>query len=108
MRSLRRKSRKGQSGSGLHHHRRSVLMISGVIVILSLVIFIHGSTLQARNKEYKAQETELLAQIEDEKQRSEEIEELKKYVGTDEHIESVAKDKLGLVHENEILFKSEH
>ena len=108
MGSLRRKGRKGQSGSGLHHHKRSVLMISGVIVILSLVIFIHGSTLQVRNKEYKAQEAELLAQIEDEKQRSEEIEELRKYVGTDEHIESVAKEKLGLVHENEILFKSEH
>lgn len=108
MSSLRRKGRKRQPGSGLHRHRRSVLMISGVILILGLVLFIHGSTLQARNKEYQAQEKELMAQIEDEKLRSEEIKELKDYVGTDEHIEDVAKEKLGLVHENEILFKSEH
>ena len=35
------------------------------------------------------------------------IDALKEYVGTDEYIESVAKEKLGLVHENEILFKEQ-
>ena len=35
------------------------------------------------------------------------VDALKEYVGTDEYIESVAKEKLGLVHENEILFKEQ-
>ena len=56
---------------------------------------------------YKVQEEELKTQIDAEKERSEEINKLKKYVGTDEYIEEVAREKLGLVKENEILFRAQ-
>ena len=56
---------------------------------------------------YKVQEEELQTQIDAEKERSEEINKLKKYVGTDEYIEEVAREKLGLVKENEILFRAQ-
>ena len=46
-------------------------------------------------------------QLQNEEMRAEEIEELEDYVGTKEYIEDVAKDKLGLVHPNEILFEAE-
>lgn len=108
MGSLRRKRRRRLPKSGLQHHKRSVWAISGVIAILMFVIVVHGGTLQARNQEYKLQEQELIAQIEDEKIRAEENKKLKDYIGTDEHIEKIAKEKLGLIHENEILFRSEH
>ena len=49
---------------------------------------------------------ELEKDIQAEKDRAEEIEKLEEYVGTDEYVEQTAKDKLGLVHENEIIFKS--
>ena len=100
------KIRKGRSKSRLQNHKRSVLAISSIIVMLSAVIVIHGMALQARNKEYMAQEAELMAQLDDEKDRSEEIDKLKEYVGTDEYIEDVAKEKLGLIKQNEILFKA--
>lgn len=83
-----------------------MIAIIGVLIFLSAVVFIHGMTLKERNETYMAQEAELQAQIEAEQERSEEIDELKEYVGTDEYIEQIAKEKLGLVHENEILFKS--
>ena len=101
-----RKIREGRSKSRLQNHKRSVLAISSIIVMLSAVIVIHGMALQARNKEYMAQEAELMAQLDDEKDRSEEIDKLKEYVGTDEYIEDVAKEKLGLIKQNEILFKA--
>ena len=41
------------------------------------------------------------------KTRTEEIEEFEEYAGTDSYIEDVAKDKLGLIYENEILFEPE-
>lgn len=63
-------------------------------------------TLKAKNREYQAQETELKEQIQAEKDRSKEIKELDKYVGTDKYVEDVAKEKLGLVHNNEIIFKA--
>jgi len=49
---------------------------------------------------------ELKEQIKEETARKAEIKDLEKYVGTDEYVEDVAKDKLGLVHENEIIFKA--
>ena len=50
---------------------------------------------------------ELEEQIEEEQARAKEIAELEKYVGTDEYVEEVAKEKLGLVYEDEIIFKAE-
>ena len=51
------------------------------------------------------QEAELEAQIQEEEERTKEIEQMEEYVGTDEYIEQTARDKLGLIYENEIIFK---
>ena len=40
--------------------------------------------------------------------RAEEIEQYRKYTRTKRYVEEVAKDKLGLVYEGEILFKEDH
>ena len=49
----------------------------------------------------------LLEQIAEEEKRTEEIEEFRKYTKTKKYAEEVAKDKLGLVYDGEILFKEE-
>ena len=46
-----------------------------------------------------------LHQIEEEKQRTDDITALKEYMQTDEYIEKTAREKLGMVKDNEILFK---
>ena len=101
-RSRRRRLRKGMRG-----HRQSVFAIMTVLILLVVVVSANAVTLRAKEKAYIAQEMELAEQIEEEKARAKEIDELEKYVGTDEYIEEVAKEKLGLVHENEIIFKAE-
>ena len=63
--------------------------------------------LRAENAELKTQIAELESQIDEEKSRSKQIDKLEEYVGTDEYIEDVAKDKLGLIHENEIIFRAQ-
>lgn len=88
-------------------HRLSILLIVCVIVVLGLTLSVASISLHKKNKAYKAQEVELERQLEEERLRAEEIDELEEYVGTDEYIEDVAKDKLGLVHPNEILFEAE-
>ena len=45
--------------------------------------------------------------LEEEERLDKEIDALEEYVGTDEYVEDVAKDKLGLVYPNEILFEAE-
>ena len=49
----------------------------------------------------------LQEQIEAEKQRSEEIDEFEKYTKTKKYIEDVAREKLGLVYEDEIIIQTE-
>lgn len=88
-------------------HRLSILMISGVIVILAIVLSVASISLHKKNQSYKVQEAELEKQLEEEALRAEEIEELEEYVGEDEYIEDVAKEKLGLVYPNEIRFEAE-
>ena len=82
-------------------------MISCVIVILAVVLSVASISLHTKNKNYKAQEAELMKQLEQEELRAEEIDELEEYVGTDEYVGDVAKEKLGLVYPNEILFEAE-
>ena len=47
----------------------------------------------------------LETQIKEEKDRTKEIEKYKEYVGTDAYVEDVAKEKFGLVYEDEIVLK---
>lgn len=88
-------------------HKISVLSISCVIVMLTAVLSVASISLHEKNKNYKEQEAKLEAQLQEEMEREEEIAELEEYVGTDEYIEDVAKEKLGLIYPNEILFKVE-
>ena len=105
-----KKNRKKRPGSGLQKHKRSIVAITAVIILLcgtGIHFIVHGMALKKSNDAYKVQEEELQTQIDAEKERSEEINKLKKYVGTDEYIEEVAREKLGLVKENEILFRAQ-
>ena len=45
--------------------------------------------------------------MDEETTRTQEIKDLEAYMQTDEYAEQVAKDKLGLVYEDEIIFKPE-
>ncbi|HJA66111.1 MAG TPA: septum formation initiator family protein [Candidatus Mediterraneibacter cottocaccae] len=97
------RSRKRRAGLG--RHKRSVLMICLVLVFLTGVVAVDSLTLQAKNAEYKAQEAELKEQLRAEEERSEEVDEFREYVNTDEYTKEIAEEKLGLVDPNEIVFK---
>lgn len=48
--------------------------------------------------------SELEAQIEYEQQRADEVDELKENVDSDEYIEKIAREKLGMIRKDEIMF----
>ena len=106
MNGIKQKSRRRRQKKRVQRHKRSVLAISSVIPLLLVMVSINGITLRAKEKSYVAQETELKKQIKEEKNRASKIDELEDYVGTDEYVEDVAREKLGLVHEGEIIFKA--
>lgn len=81
--------------------------IAGVVVLMLIFVSVASLSLRAKNENNQERIEELQAQIEAENQKTEEIEEYKKYVKTKKYAEEVAKDKLGLVYEDEIIFKAE-
>lgn len=101
------KKRNARVRRGAVQHRLSVLLVSCVIVVLAVTLSVASVSLHTKNQNYKVQEAELKKQLKAQVERAAEIEELEKYVGTDEYVEDVAKDKLGLVYPNEILFEAE-
>ena len=84
-----------------------MLVIALIVLVLLGWLTMESRNLQSRLAVYDARAAELEEQIEDETERTEEIRELKEYMQTDEYAEEVAREKLGLVKENEIVFQEE-
>ncbi len=85
----------------------SVILITIVLVMLIIVVSVGKRDISRRQAEYDRREAEIKEKIEEESQRAEEIEEYEKYTKTKRYAEEVAKEKLGLVKEDEIIFKEE-
>ena len=82
-------------------------MAAIALVVSMLFIFMvsESSNLKERLSMYEAKAAALNAEIDAEKERTIEIEELREYMFTDEYAEEVAREKLGLVKENEIVYE---
>lgn len=89
------------------HNKFSMFLVTFVIVMLMIVVAIQSVELKAKLNTYQTKEAALQTQIEEEQKRSEEIAEEGKRRQTKEFIEEEAKNKLGMVYEDEILFKKE-
>lgn len=84
-----------------------MVAIAGIVMILLVGLLVQSRQLSAQNKVYESRKSELEQQIRDEEMRTEEIENLEDYVNSTEYIEQMAREKLGLVYEDEIIFKPE-
>lgn len=82
-------------------------MISVILVTsaLSISLMARSYALEEKIGDYKSQRKEVKAQISAEEQRTKEIEALKEYMQSDEYAKQVAREKLGLVEGDEIIFK---
>jgi cell division protein DivIC len=87
-------------------HRSSGTVGITIIVLAFLVVMtIQIVDIKAKDAEYEAKESELLQEYQEETQRSSELDDMETYMNSSEYIEDVAKSKLGLAYENEIIFK---
>lgn len=79
-----------------------------VLLVLFLMVTIVGIGMIKQRKilmRYEEQAASLQEEIRSEKERQKEIDSLEEYVKTDEYIKEVAREKLGLIDPNEIIFK---
>ncbi len=97
----RYKRRRFQNAAG-------IIWASIVVLILVSVVSIKSIGLMKKADDYQTREQALVAQIEQEEERSAEIAEFEKYTHTRKYIEDTARDKLGLVYPGEIIFKNDN
>lgn len=80
-------------------------MIVFVVVVFCLVLFIRTQSLKNEREELAEKRVAVEKQIEEEEQRTKDLEDLEKYMKTKKYMEEVAKEKLGLVYPDEILIE---
>lgn len=82
-------------------------MIGIILVVFTLmaILLVMSRRLDSRLQAGENQIAVLTEQTKAERQRTEDISQLQKNMQSDEYKEQVAKDKLGLVREGEIIFK---
>ena len=90
-----------------NNNRAGKTCISLILVAFVAVMSVQIVKLYQKDQEYIQQQAELEAELEAETDRQAELEEYEAYTGTLEYVEDVAQSNLGLVHENEIVFKEE-
>ena len=90
--------RQAESGAG----KVIVLLIVGTLVV---IMSIQIANLYQKNRVYMARQEELAQALEEETEKRQELEAYEAYTKTPDYVEDIAKSKLGLVHENEIVFK---
>lgn len=84
---------------------KSIYRLLGTIFAFAFsFMFVKGVAKQPQITKNEAAIAELKEKIEYEKKRTEEVEELKTKVDTDEYIEKVAREKLGMIKRDEIVF----
>lgn len=86
--------------------RRGMILIIVVVCIIITALAVRCRSLTDRNSTY-AQQIEILEEkISEEQGRSESIETFRKYTNTNAYVEKVAREKLGLVYPDEVIFQS--
>ncbi len=95
---MRRKKRRTKKG---------MFAIGCMAVVLIVVMGVQIIRLYEKQQTLLAQQQELQSQLEEEEERTEELEALQEYMQTDAYIEDTARTRLGMVYEDEILFKEE-
>ena len=100
VRATSRRQRKDKWGN-----RMAIIGITLVVGSLAVVVNVRGVSLKDKAVEYQVREDSLKAQLDQENERAKNLEEKRKYVQTKQYIEKVAKEKLGMEKEDEVLLK---
>ena len=82
-----------------------MFLVSLVVVMIMVAVAARSVGMQQKIDEKRAELQQLELQIAEEEQHALEIEEFGKEVKSKGYIENLAREKLGLVYEGEILFK---
>ena len=87
------------------NNRAGKMCISMILVAFVAVMSVQIVKLYQKDQQYAAKQAELEAQLEEETARQAELEDYEAYTKSQQYVEDVAKSKLGLAYDDEIIFK---
>lgn len=88
-----------------NNNRAGKLCIHMILITFVAVMSIQIIRVYQKDQEYAGRQRELELQLEEETVRKQELEAYEAYTQSNAYIEEVAKSKLGLAYDNEIIFK---
>lgn len=103
-----KKPGKGKKKKKIGYNYLGMAGIAVIALVLLGSLMVQSKTLQQRLDYYDSKAVALEKSIDSEKERTKEIEAEKEYMKTDEYVEEAAREKLGLVKDNEIVFQEEN
>ena len=86
------------------HNRMSMALIAVAVIVMTIIVGYSVYNMKIELNENKEKIESLNKDIAKEEKRKEEIEEYKDYTETDEFVEHTARENLGLVYEDEVVF----
>lgn len=87
--------------------KSGVYMITSVVFVLCFIFVYNSFDMKSQIRNNAEVEEDLRSQITQQEELKEELIKESEYVQSDDYIEEIARDKLGLVHKNEIIFKKQ-
>mgnify|MGYP002511365894 FL=1 len=88
-------------------NRTGLFLVMTVVLLFCATLGIHSISLKANCLELQKQKQELQQKKDELQKEKKSIQEQKAYMQTDEYIENAAREKFGLVYDDEIIFKAE-
>lgn len=89
-------------------NRVGKICIGIILIVFVAVMSIQIQKVYQKDLEKIAQEEELREQYQYELDRQEELNEYQEYIESDEYVEDQAESKLGLLYENQIIFREDN
>ena len=86
-------------------NKAAMIGISGVVSLLVIALLYQSVSLQKKIEANEVRKAQIAEAYAAELKRTEEIEQLQEEMQSDEYYEKIEKEKIGLVKDNEILFK---
>lgn len=88
-----------------YHNKAAVYIVLGTLLIFAVVLFVNCHSLNEKKERLLKEQFLNEQEYADEQERTSELEELEKKTQTMKYYEQIAKEQLGMVYEDEIIFK---
>lgn len=92
-------------GTRRDDNRVGKIYIGIILIVFVAVMSVQINKVYQKDQEKIAEEQELREQLQYELDRQEELKEYQEYIESTEYVEDVAESKLGLLYENQIIFR---